>query len=84
MIVLPDKELRPVAEQIIRGCEYKLGDRSDEHSDELQIYFVHDHAIEDVTRFIEERAAAVSLGPGSRCVEERIRLEKELASRFKE
>ncbi len=65
MIVVPDKELRPVAEKIVRGCEYKLNSESYvEQSDELQIYFAHDQAIADVTRFIEAQAAAVSLGPG--------------------
>jgi hypothetical protein len=67
-IGIPERMLRGVAEKVVRGCEYVLGNRIIEKPYDLGIYFVHAHQVPDlVLRTFEGPSAKTThLGPGFR------------------
>ena len=63
-IPISEKLLKEVASKIVRGCEYVLGGkRIIEQPYAVEIYFAHEHEIEDVLRLFD-RFGPAQLGPG--------------------
>jgi hypothetical protein len=66
-IPISEKLIKEVAEKIVRGCEFKLGEqRLIEEPYILDIYFAEEATIGDVLKVFDRFSTPVHLGPGFR------------------